>query len=149
MNMGRLVLLKLDLSHGFDLDRLQPLGSRRDVEARIRAALGPRPAVRFRFADTDNAVTEIGVELPPGRSADTFGLLRQLCDENGWSAFDRETGRFLDLTLANPLKPPVTAAPPFHWWTALPSWVRLAIGLALGLLIFYSLVVDWISSWNH
>ena len=147
--MGQLVLFKMDLSHGFDLDRLQPLGSRLDVEARIRAALGPRPAIRFKFADTGDAVTEIGVEVHPGRSADTFGLLRRLCDETGWSVFDRDMGRFLDLTLDNPLNPPVAAAPPFHWWTGLPSWVRLAIGLALAFLLLYSLVADWLWSWNH
>jgi len=147
--MGQLVLLKLDLSQGFDLDRLQPLGSRPAVEARIRSTLGPRPAVHFTFADTGDAVTEIGVELAPDHPADTFKVLRRLCEATGWSAFDRETGRFLDLALDNPLKPPVAAAPPFHWWTGLPSWVRLAIGLALGFLILHVLVIDWIWSWNH
>jgi hypothetical protein len=35
----------------------------------------------------------------------------------------------------------------FLWWTALPGWVRVAVGLFVGWVLLYSLIAQWVASW--
>jgi hypothetical protein len=44
--------------------------------------------------------------------------------------------------------PREAAAPSFLWWTALPAWVRVAMGLIVGWVLLYSLIARWVASWQ-
>ena len=158
----QLVLVKLDLAGGFDLDRPASLGSPAAVQAQIREALSPDATLRFndrgegvqttaghsiRFSvhGTDS-VDEVGVEIA-GRLADAFKRLNVLCTRTGWTLFDRASGRFPDLALEDPTRPQAAPPPRFLWWTALPPWVRIAVGLFAGWIVLYSLIARWVWSW--
>lgn len=133
-----LVLLKLDASGRLELEQPASLGTALEVQERIRAAVTPPATIKFTesgdgrcygpgFAvlftvGTTGEIAEVAVRLD-GRRADAFKLLRALCDRTGWTLYDRATGRFPDLSVANPLQA-VAAPPPFHWWTRLPAWIR-------------------------
>jgi hypothetical protein len=158
----QLVLVKLDLRGGFDLDRPAALGSAAEVQAQLREALSPDATLRFndrgegvqtaaghsiRYSvhGTD-AVVEVGVEVS-GRRPDAFRRLEALCTTTGWTLFDRASGRFPDLSLEDPTRPREAVAPMFLWWTALPGWVRVAVGLIIGWVLLYSLIAQWVASW--
>jgi hypothetical protein len=157
------VLLKLDLAGGFDLDCPSALGTMAEVQERIRTGLPSEAAVRFharadggytlsdralRFAvENSEPVVEVAVDVSDNH-AEAFGHLRALCEQTGWTLFDRGTGRFIDLGAAAPLRPPSVSTRPFQWWTGLPSWVRIVVGLAIGWILLYSLIWQWIASWQ-
>jgi hypothetical protein len=141
-----LLVLSPDLAAGFDLERLKPLGSRSAVEARTRKAFGARESVRLDLG-TDNPVRQIVVTLPPSPDR-TLHALRLLCQDTGWQLFDRDAGRFLDVTAAEPLAPAAAKARPFQWWTGLPPTVRVLIGAGIAFLLFYIWVDAWVLSWH-
>lgn len=135
-----------DLSSGFDLERLKPLGSKADVQRQTQSVLGARARVTLEIGD-EEPVRQIVVVLPSDPSA-ALGPLRVLCDRTGWRVFDRDAGRFLDLASARPLVKPTAAPPMFQWWTGLPSAVRVVVGLVVVFAIFYIYVLNWVLSWH-
>ena len=116
----QLVLVKLDLARGFDLDRPAALGSAAEVQAQIRGALPPGATLRFndrgegvqiaaghsiRFSihGTDTIV-EVGVEVS-GRRQGAFREIEALCTRTGWTLYDRASDRFPDLQMEDPTQP--------------------------------------------
>jgi hypothetical protein len=150
-----LVLLKVDAAGRLDREQPPSLGTALEVQARIRAAVAPPAMIQFTESGqgrcygrgyallfsvgTAGDVGEVPVHLE-GR-AEAFRLLRTICDRNGWTLYDRATGRFPDLSAADPLKP-VSSAPPFHWWTRLPAWIRILIGLFIGWLLLQRVLIE-------
>lgn len=141
-----LLLMNPDLTGGFDLEKLKPLGSRADVDRRIKGVFGSRLPAKLEIG-TEDPVRQISIALPTEASA-AFDALRRLCDQTGWRLFDRDAGRFLDLASAKPLSKPMAPPPMFQWWTGLPSAVRVLVGLAVAFMLFYILVLDWVLSWH-
>jgi hypothetical protein len=141
-----LILLHPDLSAGFDLERLKPLGSKAEVTRRIQSVLAGRSPVKVELG-AEEPVRQVTVVIAE-ESAATFDPLRRLCDQTGWRLYDRDAGRFLDLTSARPLEKPLAAPPMFQWWTGLPSIVRVLVGLAVVFTIFYIYVLNWVLSWH-
>ena len=152
-----LVLLKLDATGRLDLDQPAQLGTAAQVRERIRTAVTPPASVqftergdgrliangysvRFSFGVAEN-VAEVGVQVQ-GRRTDAFAFLRTLCDRTGWTLYDRAAGRFPDLSVADPLQRTSAPPPPFHWWTRLPGWVRILVGLLIGWLLLQRLLVE-------
>ena len=144
--MKTLLLMNPDLSSGFDLERLKPLGSRAEVDRQIQRVFGTRRPAKLEIGD-EEPVRQITVVLASQSSA-VFEPLRTLCDRTGWRVFDRDAGRFIDLTSAKPLAKPLAAPPMFQWWTGLPSAVRVALGLVVAFAIFYIYVLNWVLSWH-
>jgi hypothetical protein len=152
-----LVLLKLDETGRLDLDQPPSLGTPLEVRGRIRAAVAPPATIKFTESGqgrcygpgyavlfsvgTTGDVAEVAVHVD-GREANAFRLLRELCKRNGWMLYDRATGRFPDLSTANPLRPGAPPSPPFHWWTRLPAWFRILIGLLIGWLLLNRVLVE-------
>ena len=159
----QLVLVRLDLAKGFDLDSPATLGSAAEVQAQIRNAFPSDSSIRFndrgdgvlsagggsiRFSIAGaDAVVEVGVEIS-GRRPDAFKKLEALCAATGWRLFDRASGRFLDLDQTDPTRPREAAAPMFLWWTALPAWIRVAIGLLIAWVLLYIQITQWVLSWH-
>jgi hypothetical protein len=141
-----LLLMNPDLSSGFDLERLKPLGSRAEVDRQIQRVFSTRRPVKLEIGD-EEPVRQITVVLASQSSA-VFEPLRTLCDRTGWRVFDRDAGRFIDLTSAKPLGKPLAVPPMFQWWTGLPSAVRVVLGLVVAFAIFYIYVLNWVLSWH-
>ena len=151
-----LVLLELDATGRLDAGQPPSLGTAREVQERIRAAVAPPATIQFTengqgrcygpgyavlfWVGTAGNVAEVAVRLD-GRHAEAFKLLRVICDRTGWVLYDRASGRFPDLSAANPLQP-ASAPPPFHWWTRLPAWIRVLIGLLIGWLLLQRVLVE-------
>src|SRR6185436_5484215 len=135
-----------DLSAGFDLERLKPLGSKADVHRQIHSVFGARPPIELEIGH-EEPVRQITVVLPPDPRA-VFARLRTLCDRTGWRVFNRDAARFIDLASAKPLVKPTAAPPMFQWWTGLPSAVRVGLGLVVAFAIFYIYVLNWVLSWH-
>src|SRR5262245_26388234 len=95
----------------------------------------------------ENPVRQITVVLRSESDA-PLEPLRRLCDQNGWRVFDRDAGRFLDLSSPKPLAKPVAAPPMFQWWTGLPSAARVIVGLIVVFAIFYIYLLNWVLSWH-
>jgi hypothetical protein len=151
-----LVLLKLDAAGRLDREQPLSLGTAVDVRERIRAAVAPAATIqftergegrcigngyvmRFSLGGAEN-VAEVAVQVQ-GRRTDAFALLRTLCDRTGWTLYDRATGRFPDLSAPDPLRA-TSAPPPFYWWTRLPGWVRVLVGLLIGWLLLQRLLIE-------
>lgn len=63
----------------------------------------------------------------------------------GTSAPAPAPARAADPPAARPAPPPAAPAPPkppFYWWTSLPSWVRLVVGLLIGLVILHRILTE-------
>jgi hypothetical protein len=92
------------------------------------------------FVGTTGDIAEVAVRVQ-GQHTEAFRLLRRICDRTGWTLYDQAKGRFPDLSAANPMRT-VSSAPPFHWWTRLPAWVRILIGLFIGWLLLQRVLVE-------
>jgi hypothetical protein len=135
-----------NLSSGFDLERLKPLGSKADVQRQTQSVFGARIRVKLEIGD-EEPVRQITLVLPSDPTS-ALGALRILCDRTGWRVFDRDAGRFLDLASARPLAKPMAAPPMFQWWIGLPSPIRVFVGLVVVFAIFYIYVLNWVLSWH-
>jgi hypothetical protein len=138
-----LVLIKLDAAAGFDLDRPAVLGSADDVRKRLESVRSKS----IRFSVPEPPVVEVGVDIADNDAA-AFHALQGLCAQTGWTAFDRATGRFPDLTQASATRRPKSSPPMFYWWTGLPAWIRVLILFALAFLVFDAYMRAWVLSWH-
>lgn len=147
-----LVLLSRDVATAYSLEQPPPIGSREAVRRAISAAIpsvtfdgigcrsqGGGCSLAFRLESSD-PICEIPVTVG-GRRTAAFERLRELCDASNLVLFDRATGRFLDLSLPDPLAVAVHRHP-FQWWTGMPGWARVLIGLAVGA----TLLFVWLSA---
>jgi hypothetical protein len=137
------VLIKLDAASGFDLDRLAVLGPAAEVRRRLKS-LETRS---LKFSVPDSPVVEVGVVIADDDAA-AFRVLERVCSEAGWTAFDRATGRFPDLRRTDAAPRKKSAAPMFYWWTGLPAWIRVVIGLIVAFMLFDIYMRAWVLSWH-